>query len=272
MFPRDVAINLPLTKILDNTFMSDYRHIYNILTLSIECSEHPEYMKGLWSNEIYKMIRRWNPRLEGEYTEEMMVDDVIRHCSTTTYDHSSFWYIAPQDCSPNEAIRLTTIALFECLNYYFWYDAPGRLIIDADKVKNILGYKLHIYWKKYNLKEYSFEQIREVLAEGMRGRLCDWLGENRAIAFNEWAFLKKNHFPFANPKQKENSPNSLLSFFAPTCKMNELDYTPLYEHLASFNSGWESTKEEAPRRLLFLEMDSHLWRIVTDASSCVWGG
>lgn len=240
--------------------MSRNRHIYFILTLSIKCSEHPEYLENFWKEGIRNLVHRWTPRFVDDYSVDQMAEDVIDICSPTKVSQrkSLYWYRPPSDCSINEAIRLTTINLFETLNYYFYHESPLTATVSREIIEGVLGYELYVPVDDFNLECICFEQIREIIAEGTKDRLCDWLGENRVVNPVDSLYLLWDKFPFRKPG---------LMFM-----IKDLNHSDLFEYIDIYECQWESLRGQNQRKDLFREINVKLWEKIIEGTSSVWEG
>lgn len=247
--------------------MSRNRQIFFIFALSLECYNHPDYFENLWRDGIRKSVGCWCPKFIGDYSIQEMENDVVSLCSPIRNENnpSLFWYQAPSDCTNRESIQLATIVLFESLNYFFNHKAPAASAVSQEIIKEVLKSRVLIPFEDYNLEKYDFEKIREVLAEGTKGRFCDWLGEDRPITSYEWMFLSKGGFPFNKPRRQ-----TCMIFCS--CKVKDLDHAGLYMYIDEYKPIWENCKDNNQRTVLFGKIKDFLWEKVIEGASGVWGG
>lgn len=251
--------------------MSRISQIYFVLNLASECYNNPDHFEEVWSNGISKLIDRWNPIFTDGYSKGEMVTNVIDWCSPRPENHNYrkyafnplwqqnravFWYKPPISEFSKESIYLITIHLFETLNYFFWHDSPCACV-SRDSLKSVLEYEINVPVKDFDLSHYSIGKIRELLAEGIKERLCSWLGEDKIISPFDRLWLQKSGFL--------DGHGNIMAFF----KIEDLAPFDLYMFIDKNSFIWRHRyfKIEA-----FNDINEKLWDKVVEVTSSVWGG
>ncbi len=131
---------------------------------ALRCANRLCLIQEEWNVMLSSILSNWDADVKMSLIEAV---DYMMSISGYDYlgeeplfsDKSDFWFQQSElykdlglDKSKNKRLYYVTIAIFETINYWCWYDAPVHITFDSDGLKEVLKYgNIAIDWNSYEI-------------------------------------------------------------------------------------------------------------------------
>lgn len=129
--------------------------------VACQCILKPEDLAAIWCDCLSFILDNWHANIQIDLNEAIDIClsateiKVFPHLSLT--ERNEFWlklpeelYNLPKGIQQMGIIYMTTIAVFETINYWCWHDAPVSVTFDKNNLLSVLANgNMDIDWSNY---------------------------------------------------------------------------------------------------------------------------
>lgn len=123
----------------------------NIYKIALRCQKDRslQNLKLEWSILLNYVLANWKAsrKMDMSNAVEIMLESIGRNESREPW----FWYCRRE---PNASLFKITIAIFETINYWCWWEAPVSIDFNrTNLIKNLANAEIDIDWSFYSIEQ-----------------------------------------------------------------------------------------------------------------------